>query len=461
MKNKFLTVTKFFLTLIVISVFTTACENDDFIPEFTLQEASEQVAFVNSFSNEYLLSAETKNNIAERFVWSQPSFAVQTAVNYNVEGSVSNNFSTIDYESGTISENNHAITVGTLLTIAKDILMLDTDPNTTNDQGEPNNTGVIYFRVKAFPGSGSGGDAIISTSETVELNITLIEETGAGSGISISSWGVVGSGYNNWGAFTDAPFYTTSTDGVYVAYVTLLDGEIKFRENNDWTNNYGDSGADGTLDAGGDNIVVSAGNYKITLNLNDLTYSMEEFSWGVVGSGYNEWGATPDAKFFYDYTTNTFKVNVKLIDGEIKFRLNNAWDSNYGDSGADGTLDAGGDNIVVTEGFYQIILDLNNLTYTIEAADAWGIVGSGYNDWGATPDFTMTEVNPGIWVADGATLIDGEIKFRINQAWDTNYGDSGADGTLDAGGDNIAVTAGTYVITMNLNELTYSLGKQN
>jgi hypothetical protein len=188
---------------------------------------------------------------------------------------------------------------------------------------------------------------------------------------------------------------------------------------------------------------------------------MEEFSWGVVGSGYNEWGATPDAKFFYDYTTNTFKVNVKLIDGEIKFRLNNAWDSNYGDSGADGTLDAGGDNIVVTEGFYQIILDLNNLTYTIEAADAWGIVGSGYNDWGATPDFTMTEVNPGIWVADGATLIDGEIKFRINQAWDTNYGDSGADGTLDAGGDNIAVTAGTYVITMNLNELTYSLGKQN
>ena len=441
-------------------LFFTACENDDFIPKFTLQEASEQVAFVSSFSDEYLLSSEIKNNVAERFVWTEPSFDVQTQVNYILEGSTSSDFDEADYTSGTISTTNQVVLVKDLLKLA-DSLDLDTDPKTTFANGDPNNVGVVYFRVKAFPGSGSGSDAIISTSETVELNITLIEDTGAGSGISVSSWGIVGSGYNNWGAFADAPFYTTSTDGVYVAYVTLLDGEIKFRENNDWTNNYGDSGADGTLDAGGDNIVVSAGTYKITLNLNDNTYTKEAYSWGVVGSGYNEWGATPDAKFFYDYTTDTFKVNVKLIDGEIKFRLNNAWDTDYGDTGADGTLDASGDNIVVTAGFYQITLDLNNLTYTMEAADAWGVVGSGYNDWGTNPDFIMTEVNPGIWVADGITLIDGEIKFRVNEAWDTDYGDTGADGTLDAGGTNIAVTAGTYVITMDMNELTYSLGKQN
>ncbi|MEZ4842489.1 MAG: hypothetical protein R2821_13515, partial [Flavobacteriaceae bacterium] len=49
-------------------LFFTACENDDFIPKFTLQEASEQVAFVSSFSDEYLLSSEIKNNVAERFV---------------------------------------------------------------------------------------------------------------------------------------------------------------------------------------------------------------------------------------------------------------------------------------------------------------------------------------------------------------------------------------------------------
>jgi hypothetical protein len=263
----------------------------------------------------------------------------------------------------------------------------------------------------------------------------------------------VGSGYNNWGAFADAPFYTTNTDGVYVAYVNLLDGEIKFRENNDWTNNFGDTGVDGTLDAGGDNIVVTAGDYKITLNLNDNTYSIDAFTWGVVGSGYNDWGgAGPDAKFFYDYTTDTFKVGVKLIDGEIKFRLNNDWGTNYGDTGVDGTLDNGGDNIVVTAGFYMITLDFNTNTYTMEEANLWGIVGSGYNDWGATPDFILTEVNPGIWVAENVTLLDGEIKFRVNEDWGTNYGDTGVDGILDNGGDNIAVTAGNYIIFLDLTD---------
>ena len=275
----------------------------------------------------------------------------------------------------------------------------------------------------------------------------------------ISTWGIVGSGYNNWGAFADAPFYTTNQSNVFAAYVALKDGEIKFRENNDWANNFGDTGADGTLDAGGDNISVTAGYYKIVLNFNTNTYTIEEFSWGVVGSAWNNWGSGgPDAKFHYDYTTDTFKLGVKLQAGEMKFRKNNAWTENLGDTGADGTLEAGGDNIVTTAGYYAITLDLNNNTYTIEAANLYGIVGSGYNDWGnAGPDFTFTQVNQDIWVAENVTLVDGEIKFRINEDWTTNYGDTGADGTLDNGGDNIAVTAGIKTITLNFTDNTYSI----
>ena len=109
------------------------------------------------------------------------------------------------------------------------------------------------------------------------------------------------------------------------------------------------------MEANGDNIVVTAGSYKITINTNDNTYTIEAFSWGIVGSGYNDWGnAGPDAKFFYDYTTDTFKVSVKLVDGEIKFRLNNDWGNNLGDTGDDGTLEANGDNLVVTAGFYDL-----------------------------------------------------------------------------------------------------------
>ena len=65
----------------------------------------------------------------------------------------------------------------------------------------------------------------------------------------------------------DLPFYTTATADEYVAYVTLGDGEIKFRKDNLWTENFGDSGADGTLEANGDNIAVSAGTYKIMVNM--------------------------------------------------------------------------------------------------------------------------------------------------------------------------------------------------
>ncbi|MCB0374248.1 MAG: SusF/SusE family outer membrane protein, partial [Muricauda sp.] len=213
-------------------------------------------------------------------------------------------------------------------------------------------------------------------------------------------------------------------------------------------NNLGDDGADGTLEPNGANIAVTAGTYKITMNLSDNTYTMEAFSWGIVGSGYNDWGATPDAKFTYDYVTNTFKVGVKLVDGEIKFRKNNDWGENFGDTGANGTLDAGGDNIVVTAGFYAITLDLVNGTYTMESANIWGVVGSGYNDWGATPDFSFTPLSNDIWVAEIVPIVDGEIKFRVNEDWGTNYGDTGVDGTLDAGGDNIAVTAGNYRIKL-------------
>ncbi|WP_228235338.1 SusE domain-containing protein [Allomuricauda sp. M10] len=444
------------LGLVTTLAFFTACENDDLVPEFTLQAASENVAFQNTFLEEYLLSGETANNIAERFVWNQVDFGVQTQISYQLEGSISENFdaeSDYQYDSGTLSETNASVTIKNLLAMAAG-LGLDDDPSTTDDDGNPNNTGTVYFRVTAFAGSGEGTDAMSTTSDVEQLTITLVEKSDEGSsGIQISSWGVVGSGYNNWGAFADAPFYTTNTDGVYIAYVNLLDGEIKFRENNDWTNNFGDTGVDGTLDAGGDNIVVTAGDYKITLNLNDNTYSIDAFTWGVVGSGYNDWGgAGPDAKFFYDYTTDTFKVGVKLIDGEIKFRLNNDWGTNYGDTGVDGTLDNGGDNIVVTAGFYMITLDFNTNTYTMEEANLWGIVGSGYNDWGATPDFILTEVNPGIWVAENVTLLDGEIKFRVNEDWGTNYGDTGVDGILDNGGDNIAVTAGNYIIFMDLTD---------
>ena len=86
-----------------------------------------------------------------------------------------------------------------------------------------------------------------------------------------SNWGLVGSATaNGWGG-PDMSLHQTGTANVYAGFFNLSDGEIKFRRDNDWGFNFGDNGADGTLEDGGSNIVIAAGLYKITLDLGNLT----------------------------------------------------------------------------------------------------------------------------------------------------------------------------------------------
>lgn len=267
-----------------------------------------------------------------------------------------------------------------------------------------------------------------------------------------TTWGVVGSTANNWGATPDLPFYTTSQAGVLVTYVTLIDGEIKFRENNEWTLNYGDTGNDGALEINGDNIVVSAGIYKIIMNLNDLTYTIEPFTLGAVGE-FNGWGTTPDMPFIYDSTSDQWRLIITLPAGDMKFRLNNDWGVNYGDDGGDGILEINGTNFTMEAGHYIFTVNLNDLSYSIEEIPSiWGLVGAAYNNWGDNPDavFTRDWALDDVWILNGVTLLDGEWKIRANNDWAINYGDDGGDGSLEINGANITSTvAGIYNITLD------------
>ncbi|UKM64361.1 SusE domain-containing protein [Flavobacteriaceae bacterium GSB9] len=443
------------LSLLLIAVIgLVSCEQDDELV-FTAQKPAEGISFSNSFLAEYTLTAATANNIGERFTWEDANFGVPTNVSYELQNSVSGDFS--DATSlGTTNGNELAITIGEMLSFAE-AAGLDNDPNTENP-----NTGEIYFRIKAFVGT----EGLETFSSPEALTIILPEIVEGGGAFEVASWGVVGSGYNNWGAFADGKFYTTSSAGVIVSYINLVDGEIKFRENNEWGGDLGDANGDGILDADPDNnIAVTAGDYKITIDTNDNSYSIEPFSWGIVGSGYNNWGETPDAKLYYDYTTDTFKAGVRLVDGEIKFRMNNEWGGDLGDANGDGILDADADNnIAVTEGHYLVTVDLKDNSYSIEPATVWGAVGSGYNNWGETPDASLTEIQPGVWFAENVTLVDGELKFRPNNEWNGDYGDANGDNILDQDADNnIAVEAGNYVISIDFNDPSgpaYYLGKR-
>jgi hypothetical protein len=313
---------------------------------------------------------------------------------------------------------------------------------------EPEVPGILKVKVESRLAPGRS-----ITSQVMSVNATAYT-----SFLDLSTtWGVVGSGYNNWGAFPDAPFFSTKNANELVAYVTLIDGFIKFRENNDWANNFGDNGNDGTLDSGGSDIPVTAGNYKIIFNTQNNTYSITEFSWGIVGSAYNDWGnAGPDFPFTYDDATDQWRAVVKLQDGAFKIRKNNDWGLNYGDTGADGTLEENGTDITVTSGKYQITFNETELTIEIEPIEnIWGLVGSAYNDWGnAGPDaqFQRDWRTDAGWILKNVPLQTGAFKIRDDNSWAINYGDTGADGSLELNGTDIVSAAGIYTITLDFTD---------
>ena len=128
-----------------------------------------------------------------------------------------------------------------------------------------------------------------------------------------STWGIVGDAApNGWGG----PDAMLLQDGdVLTLYVELGDGEIKFRENNDWANNFGDDGADGTLEMGGANIVVSAGIYKVSVDLSNSTYTIDAIGADFRGNFHTD-GQSLEIENMGTFTDGYALIKFKNIDSE-------------------------------------------------------------------------------------------------------------------------------------------------
>jgi hypothetical protein len=360
-------------TFLIVNI--TSCEKEDYLIFTAINQ--KEVKFQNEFQDVYKISQQTSNNISERLVWNAPDFDAPTTVTYVVDISTNSDFSTIDMSSGDTSNNHLGLKVSSMLEFAE-TLGLDDDPSTTFSDGSPNNTGMVYARVTAYAGTSSSGANQSSTvSKTASMNIEVLENVGACTDAALSNWGLVGSAVNGWGgtnrgfaAGNDVPFLSNGQDGMFRAVATLYDGEFKIREDNAWGLNYGDNGADGTLEQNGANITISAGHYIIDFDAVNFTITITPAGtvWGVVGSAtLNGWGAAEDVKLMPDPCNDGVYIvkDVVLTDGEIKFRQDDAWGVNVGDNGADGTYEANGANIAVTAGTYDMTLDTVNGTYTL------------------------------------------------------------------------------------------------
>lgn len=122
---------------------------------------------------------------------------------------------------------------------------------------------------------------------------------------------------------------------------------------------YGASGA--ALAVNGTAFPVSAsGWYQLSADKLALTYKMDPYMIGLVGSATSNGWNSPDQKMDYDAQTETWKITTPLVDGEIKFRLNDGWSVNWG--GTAGNLVFNGSNITVTAGNYTIAFKITNDT---------------------------------------------------------------------------------------------------
>jgi hypothetical protein len=180
-----------------------------------------------------------------------------------------------------------------------------------------------------------------------------------------------------------------------------------------------------------------------------------------VPGGYQGWDPTNNSTALAKKgDDNVFEGYIYFADDldnySFKFALG-SWDLSYGDTGADGTLEADGDDITVPEpGVYFMYVDLDALTYTLEKVQ-FGIIGSATaGGWDNDTDMTYN-AESGAWTITAPLTGGQDLKFRANDSWDLNYGDFDGDGLLELNGDNIfVVNSATYEIKLFLNRPDYT-----
>ncbi len=176
--------------------------------------------------------------------------------------------------------------------------------------------------------------------------------------------------HQNWDPASAPTLASVAGDGTYEGYVYFAtdDNKFKFTPNPDWSADFGDTDADGTLDAAGTDITAGvAGLYKINVDLNALTYTLQRTDWGLIGDATGSWDVDQDMT--YDVESASMSITLDLVPGKVKFRANDGWDLNYGDAGADALLEAGGADITIAgAGSYliRLFLDKPDYTYSIE-----------------------------------------------------------------------------------------------
>lgn len=200
--------------------------------------------------------------------------------------------------------------------------------------------------------------------------------------------------------------------------------------------------------------IAKAGKYKLTINMMDYSYTIEEVNYDpfiyFIGST-DGWKSNDQKLALVDDAKGVYTGYVYLADPnaagfEFKFqRAQGNWDTAIGAgtfvSFGGAAIGVDNDNIGVNagEGVYYMDVNLSEGTITATKVETMGMIG-GFNNWDGDAKMTWNAEEYCFEATNAGVTADG-WKFRVNGDWAINLG--GSLNNLTAGGDNITVAGNT------------------
>ena len=198
---------------------------------------------------------------------------------------------------------------------------------------------------------------------------------------------------------------------------------------------------------------AKAGKYKLTINMMDYSYTLEEVNYDpfiyFIGAtdgwtkAEQKLALVDDAKGVY--TGYLYCADPNGWGNQFKFqRVAGSWDNEI-NSGAfstfSGAATSEGGNISVNagEGVYYFDVNLGEGTITATKVETMGMIGT-FNNWDGDAVMTWNAEEYCFEATNVGVTADG-WKFRVNGGWDINLG--GSLNNLTAGGDNLKVAGNT------------------
>ena len=200
--------------------------------------------------------------------------------------------------------------------------------------------------------------------------------------------------------------------------------------------------------------IAKAGKYKLTINMMDYSYTIEEVNYDpfiyFIGST-DGWKSNDQKLALVDDAKGVYTGYVYLADPnaagfEFKFqRAQGNWDTAIGAGtfvsfgGAAIGVDNGNIGVNAGEGVYYMDVNLSEGTITATKVETMGMIG-GFNNWDGDAVMTWNAEEYCFEATNVGVTADG-WKFRVNGEWAINLG--GSINNLTAGGDNITVAGKT------------------